>query len=76
MHLSSAGKKFTEGWVEFADKRIAKRVAVMLNGQKIGGKRRSAYYDDLWNIKYLKHFKWDHLTEEIAYQKAVSQANL
>ena len=20
---------------------------------------------DLWNIKYLKRFKWDHLTEEM-----------
>jgi ESF2/ABP1 family protein len=57
--------------VEFADKRIAKRVALALNGQRMGGRRRSAYYDDLWCIKYLKHFKWDHLTSEIAYQKAV-----
>ena len=66
-----AGKNFTEGWVEFADKRIAKRTAVALNGQRMGGKRRSAYYDDLWCIKYLPRFKWDDLTEEIAYQKAV-----
>ena len=27
------GKSFTEGWVEFEDKRVAKRVADMLNGQ-------------------------------------------
>lgn len=43
-----AGKNFTEGWVEFADKRVAKRTALMLNSNRIGGKRRSAYYDDLW----------------------------
>ena len=30
-----------------------------------GGPRRSAFYYDLWNIKYLPKFKWDHLTEEI-----------
>ena len=65
------GKNFTEGWVEFADKRVAKRTALLLNSQRIGGKRRSAYYDDLWCIKYLPRFKWDDLTDEIAYQRAV-----
>jgi hypothetical protein len=30
-----------------------------------GGPRRSAFYYDLWNIKYLSKFKWDHLTEEL-----------
>jgi len=69
--VAAAGKNFTEGWVEFADKRVAKRTALALNGQRIGGKRRSAYYDDLWCIKYLPRFKWDDLTEEIAYQRAV-----
>ncbi len=59
------GKRFTEGWVEFEDKRVAKHVAEMLNGTTMGGKKRGAYHFDLWNIKYLKRFKWDHLTEEI-----------
>jgi hypothetical protein len=65
----TAGKNFTEGWVEFEDKAIAKSIAQGLNGQQIGGKRRSAYHYDLWNMKYLPKFKWDHLTEEIAYEK-------
>ena len=30
---------FTEGWVEFKDKRIAKAVARTLNGQIVGKKR-------------------------------------
>ena len=30
-----------------------------------GGPRRSAFYYDLWNIKYLSKFKWEHLTEEL-----------
>ena len=34
----------------------------MLNGQPMGGKRRSAYFYDLWCMKYLPKFKWDHLT--------------
>jgi hypothetical protein len=67
--LMTSGKNFTEGWVEFEDKAVAKSVARGLNGQQIGGKRRSAYHFDLWCMKYLPKFKWDHLTEEIAYEK-------
>jgi ESF2/ABP1 family protein len=48
----------------------------MLNGKQIGGKKRSAYFYDLWNLKYLPKFKWDHLTEEIAYEKAVREQKL
>lgn len=70
------GKNFTEGWVEFEDKRVAKRVAGQLNGQGVGGKRRSKYYYDLWCLKYLPKFKWDHLTEEINYQRAVREQRL
>ena len=61
----NTGKNFTEGWVEFEDKAVAKQVAAMLNANPIGGKRRSAYHYDLWSLKYLPKFKWDHLTEEI-----------
>lgn len=65
----SSGKNFTEGWIEFEDKRVAKQVAQMLNGQPMGGKRRSAYHYDLWCLKYLSKFEWDHLTEEIGQQE-------
>lgn len=69
-------KNYTEGWVEFADKRIARRVAISLNNTNIGGSKRNYYYDDLWNIKYLKDFKWHNLTEKIAYDKAVKEQKL
>eukprot|EP00775_Hariotina_reticulata_P007098 gene7098-7311_t len=72
----NSGKNFTEGWVEFEDKAVAKQVAVALNGQQMGGKRRSAYHFDLWAMKYLPKFKWDHLTEEIAYEKAVREQRM
>ena len=65
----SSGKNFTEGWIEFEDKRVAKQTAQMLNGQPMGGKRRSAYHYDLWCLKYLSKFKWDHLTEEIGEEE-------
>ncbi|XP_062010237.1 uncharacterized protein LOC133726658 isoform X1 [Rosa rugosa] len=75
---------YSEGWVEFKDKRVAKRVANMLNGEKIvsacfisiGGKKRSAFYYDLWNIKYLSKFKWDDLTGEIAFKNAEREQKL
>ena len=70
------GKNFTEGWVEFRDKKKARATAEMLNGHQIGGKRRSAYYSDLWNLRYLPKFKWDNLTEEIEYQKAIREQKM
>ncbi|VFQ96855.1 unnamed protein product [Cuscuta campestris] len=70
------GQEFTEGWVEFTKKSIAKRVAKMLNGQQMGGRKRSSFYYDIWNIKYLSKFKWDDLTEEIAYNNAVREQKL
>ncbi|KAL1191488.1 hypothetical protein V5N11_002313 [Cardamine amara subsp. amara] len=63
------GQLFSEGWVEFSKKSVAKRVADMLNGEQI------VYYD-IWNIKYLTKFKWDDLTEEIAYKSAVREQKL
>lgn len=72
----NTGKNFTEGWVEFEDKRVAKSVTRMLNGQPMGGKRRSAYHYDLWCLKYLQKFQWESLTEEIVYQRALHDQKL
>ncbi|KAH7577278.1 hypothetical protein JRO89_XS01G0231000 [Xanthoceras sorbifolium] len=63
-------------WVEFTKKGVAKRVANMLNGEQIGGRKRSSFHYDLWNIKYLSKFKWDDLTEEIAYKNAIREQKL
>ena len=62
--------------MEFEDKTVAKSVALALNGQQMGGRRRSAYHYDLWNLKYLSKFKWDHLTEEVAYERAVREQRM
>jgi len=69
-------RNYTEGWVEFLDKREAKLVVKHLNNQIIGGKKSSWYHDDIWNMKYLHGFKWIHLTERIAYEKAVRAQKL
>jgi len=69
-------RNYTEGWVEFLDKREAKLVVKHLNNRIIGGKKSSWYHDDIWNMKYLHGFKWIHLTERIAYEKAVRNQKL
>ncbi|CAM9487847.1 unnamed protein product [Choristocarpus tenellus] len=72
----NSGRRYTEGWAEFEDKKVAKAVAEGLNNTLIGGRKRNYYHDDTWNIKYLKHFKWDHLTEKVAYERRVREQKL
>lgn len=67
---------YVEGWIEFLDKKIARQVATLLNNNNFGGKKRSYYYDDIWNIKYLSKFKWNHLTEQLAYELKVKEQKL
>lgn len=69
-------KNFTEGWIEFVNKSDAKLCAATLNGNKLGGKKTSYYYDDIINIKYLPGFKWLDLTQQIAKENEVRQAKL
>lgn len=69
-------KNFTEGWVEFVNKKDAKLCASTLNGNKLGGKKTSYYYDDIINIKYLSGFKWLDLTQQIAKENEIRQAKL
>jgi len=67
---------FSEGWVEFASKKVARLAAERLNCQPVGGKRKSKAHDQTWNIKYLPRFKWVHLSERLAYEAAVRQQRL
>ncbi|XP_012257265.1 activator of basal transcription 1-like [Athalia rosae] len=69
-------KHFTEGWVEFESKRVAKHVAATLNNKQIATRKKSKFYDLLWNIKYLPRFKWVHLSERLAYERAVHKQRL
>ncbi|GJQ08669.1 hypothetical protein GpartN1_g460.t1 [Galdieria partita] len=57
------------GWIEFLDKQKAELAVDLLNNQPIGrsiGSRRKPFSEDLWNLRYLKGFKWHHLIEEKA----------
>lgn len=72
----SGSKRYTEGWVEFAKKKVAKHVAQSLNNTQISNYKRSHHYGDLWNLKYLHKFKWSHLTEKVAYERRVREQKL
>jgi ESF2/ABP1 family protein len=77
--LRSGGNKkrsYGEGWVEFVSKRDARRACDLLNGRPVGGKKGSYYRDDVWNLLYLKGFKWRHLTEQIATENAERDARM
>ncbi|KAM9344070.1 activator of basal transcription 1 [Pholidichthys leucotaenia] len=67
---------FTEGWVEFRDKRVAKRVAMSLHNTPMGTRKRQHFAYDLWNMKYLHRFQWIHLSERLAYEQTVLQQRL
>jgi hypothetical protein len=45
------GPKYSEGWIEFKSKREAKLIAKQLNNQQVGGRRRTPWYEEIWNIK-------------------------
>ncbi|KAL7629742.1 RNA-binding ATPase activator esf2 [Parahypoxylon ruwenzoriense] len=61
---------YTDGWVEFVNKKDAKKAVDLLNARTIGGKKNTYYRDDIWNLLYLKGFKWHNLTEQINSEMA------
>ncbi|TVY80946.1 Pre-rRNA-processing protein ESF2 [Lachnellula suecica] len=63
-------RSFTDGWVEFTNKADAKHACELLNARTIGGKKGTYYHDDVWNLLYLKGFKWNNLTEQISAENA------
>ena len=62
--------------MEFKKRRVAKKVAEELNNSQVGGKRRNPWYSELWNIKYLKKFRWTHLNERLAYEQEIRKQRL
>jgi len=72
----SSGKRYTEGWIEFASKKIAKLVGSSLNMTPISHHKGNMHHDDVWSVKYLKGFKWSHLTEKVAYERRVREQKL
>ncbi|EDW48808.1 GM17585 [Drosophila sechellia] len=57
---------FTEGWVQFNSKRVAKQIVPLLNNKQISTRKKSRFYDSLWSMKYLPQFKWTRPTVLVA----------
>lgn len=77
--LQSGGNKkrsFIDGWIEFSSKKHAKACAQAINGQIVGGKKGGWYHDDIWNVKYLKGFKWADLMEGVRSEERVREGRL
>jgi ESF2/ABP1 family protein len=72
-HKSSSKKNsrqlYTEGWIEFASKKTARRCSETLNAQVIGGKKGGFYHDDVWNMKYLRGMRWEELMAGVREEK-------
>ncbi len=47
-----------------------------MNNTAIGGRKGDYYHDDIWNLKYLKNFKWEYLTEKLAYERRIREQQL
>lgn len=62
--------------MEFERKSVAKKVALLLNNKQVNTRKKSKHYDHIWNIKYLSNFKWVHLHERLAYEKAARRQKL
>ena len=69
-------RSYIDGWVEFYSKKHAKLCAETLNGQIIGGKKGGWYHDDIWNIRYLKGFKWADLMEQIQGEEKTREGRM
>ncbi|OJJ67196.1 hypothetical protein ASPBRDRAFT_48235 [Aspergillus brasiliensis CBS 101740] len=71
---SNKRKTYSDGWVEFASKKTAKICAETLNATIIGGKKGGWYHDDVWNMKYLKGFRWADLMEQVQRERSEREA--
>lgn len=60
---NAGGLRYVGGWVEFLDKRHAKKCALVLNNTPMSSTTGSRQFkDDLWCIKYFTKVKWEDIT--------------
>ena len=78
--MRSGGNKrkcYVEGWIEFLSKKTAKYVAKTFNTATTGGKKRHNFYrEDMWNIKYLSKFTWEHLQTKIEFDSHLAEQQI
>lgn len=71
---SNKRRQYADGWIEFESKKTAKICAETLNAQIVGGKKGGWYHDDIWNMRYLRNFKWDDLMEQMQRERSEREA--
>ncbi|KAI5861591.1 Pre-rRNA-processing protein ESF2 [Durotheca rogersii] len=69
-------RTYTDGWVEFVNKKNAKEAVDLLNARTIGGKKNTYYHDDIWCLLYLRGFKWRNLMEQINSEMAERESRM
>jgi len=67
------GRLYKDGWAEFEFKKDAKECERAMNAKMTGLKGR--WQDDIWAVKYLTGFKWNHLEEELEKERRSNLTN-
>ena len=74
MHRKDQKKTlFSEGWVEFLSKKVAKQAALTLNNTPVTMKRNSRFSELVWNVCYLKGFEFELLATRDTYERKVQE---
>ena len=68
--------RFKEGWVEFENKRRAKKIAKQLNLTEIAEKKHGAWSGQFWSMKYLHKFKWSNLHEQLDFERQLRKKKI
>lgn len=71
---SNTRQLYSEGWLEFASHKTAKKCAQTLNASPVGGKKGGYYRDDLWNMRYLKGMAWGELMSGVQGERREEEA--
>ena len=71
---TSKRQMYSEGWIEFASHKTAKKCVEALNAQVVGGKKGGYYRDDVWNMRYLRGMGWGELMEGVAGERREEEA--
>jgi ESF2/ABP1 family protein len=70
----SSRQMYSEGWIEFASHKTAKKCVDALNAHPVGGKKGGYYRDDVWNMRYLRGMGWRELMEGIQGERREEEA--
>ena len=58
-------------YIQETIKQVVEKVYMYIYHWNVSGKKKHKWREEIWNIKYLSKFKWAHLNERLAYEKAV-----